>query len=1083
MKRRHLLLILLAAFIAPWRAFGNVLTVYDGTATNDRVPAYINYFDDFTRSQFVIPASDLTEMNGKSIYKMWFFTTNLNVPYTTTSSAKVYLKEVSYTQINDFEPIASTTVVYTGYFDIQPTDNGGVLYITFDVPFDYHGGNLLIGIENTEDNDWMYINFCGQTVNGASVAGSNGTNPDYIQPAPQNFIPTTTFEFYAEHTVYEGTVTNNRIPTWMYNYDNFTRSQFIIPAEELVEMLYKNVYSMTFYTTASNVPYTAVSSAKVYLKEVNHTTINAYETMEDSDRYFQGYLDIVSTGGGGEMRIDFQYNYYSSHNYFWYQGGDLLVCIENTENNGWQNIFFYGQTVTDASISGYSYSGLNNITTYAQQNFIPKTTFGYEDDCSTYPLPLVYGFEDDDYLNCWTRLYCHDNTYGDPTASHTGSYGFQFHYNTNPPQYLISPKFEGTTAMDFSFYYRNASNNFPETFQVGYSTTTKSPNAFIWGPVVTASQNTWHLYEDQYPIGTRYVAIKYLSNDQLYLYVDDFSFLPHFCDEEDQCELTFELTDSYGDGWNDAAINVVDAETHILLASLSAPSHGGGNVPSTDIYTLNVCDGRELRFEWVEGEYDEECSYTVTDINGNVIVTGQYSGFDTFTHTVDCTRIYIFLTDGNWNDGSHWNTGFVPPAGADVIIQADAIVPAGYLANAGAVTLDGGSITVADGGQLRHNTIGLEVTMEKHISGYTDANGLRNYYLLAFPFIQSIPVPAAMTANEGCDFYKFSTNYPNAEWRNYRLEDINSLIYNMACLYASPVDLDLSLTGLTSRTTTGWLFTVSYYYNPNKIFNGWMLLGNPFTCNAYAYSVVDGAEVPLQVMMYNADGELVTCSNGPIAPMQAFFVKITETTTIHITTTAPEHAYVDLGLPSGTLWATCNVGASSPEDYGDYFAWGETQPKDDYSWSTYQHCNGSENTLTKYCNDASYGYNGFTDNLTTLQPEDDAATANWGNGWRMPTNEEWQELYNNTTMTWTQQNGVYGRLFTASNGNSLFLPAAGYRCYAELDDAGDYGYYWSSSLYTDRPYDAWYFRFFSGYYGMYYGFGRYFGLTVRPVRN
>ena len=118
-------------------------------------------------------------------------------------------------------------------------------------------------------------------------------------------------------------------------------------------------------------------------------------------------------------------------------------------------------------------------------------------------------------------------------------------------------------------------------------------------------------------------------------------------------------------------------------------------------------------------------------------------------------------------------------------------------------------------------------------------------------------------------------------------------------------------------------------------------------------------------------------------------------------TTADDYVYVDLGLPSGLLWATCNVGADNPEDYGDYFAWGETQPKDTYNWSTYQYCNGSYNTLTKYCSNSSFGYNGFTDDLTTLLPEDDAATANWGSHWRMPTEEEWQELYRNTTNTWT----------------------------------------------------------------------------------
>ncbi len=195
-----------------------------------------------------------------------------------------------------------------------------------------------------------------------------------------------------------------------------------------------------------------------------------------------------------------------------------------------------------------------------------------------------------------------------------------------------------------------------------------------------------------------------------------------------------------------------------------------------------------------------------------------------------------------------------------------------------------------------------------------------------------------------------------------------------------------------------------------------------------------------------------------------------------------DHTYVDLGLPSGMLWATCNVGANSPEEYGDYFAWGETQPKDYYHWSTYQYCMGSNNTLTKYCTDPNYGYNGFTDNLTILLPEDDAATANWGNGWRMPTKEEWQELYQNTTVTWTQQNGVNGRLFTASNGSSLFLPAAGGRWDVELYLVGSRGYYWSSSLYTGIPSSAWRFLFYSGNYGV-SSSNRYGGLSVRAVRS
>lgn len=194
------------------------------------------------------------------------------------------------------------------------------------------------------------------------------------------------------------------------------------------------------------------------------------------------------------------------------------------------------------------------------------------------------------------------------------------------------------------------------------------------------------------------------------------------------------------------------------------------------------------------------------------------------------------------------------------------------------------------------------------------------------------------------------------------------------------------------------------------------------------------------------------------------------------------HEWVDLGLPSGTLWATCNVGASTPTDYGACFAWGETEPQADnaYSWSSYKYCNGDYNKLTKYCNKASYGDNGFTDNLTTLEASDDAATANWGAGWRMPTNAEMEELYNNTIVTWTRQNGVNGRIFTASNGNSIFLPAAGYHWDDIFDGTGSFGYYWLSSLDTGAPYRACRFYFVSDYYYV-SGSIRNGGFSVRPV--
>lgn len=191
---------------------------------------------------------------------------------------------------------------------------------------------------------------------------------------------------------------------------------------------------------------------------------------------------------------------------------------------------------------------------------------------------------------------------------------------------------------------------------------------------------------------------------------------------------------------------------------------------------------------------------------------------------------------------------------------------------------------------------------------------------------------------------------------------------------------------------------------------------------------------------------------------------------------------IDLGL--SVKWASWNVGASAPEDYGAYFAWGETEIDWDYDWASYKWCMGYENTMTKYCHDSSYGYNGFTDTKTFLDPEDDAACANWGGIWRMPTDAEWTELRENCTWTWTTQNGVKGYRVTGKKtgytDKSIFLPAAGDRYNTNLLNVGFLGDYWSSSLRTDYPGSAWDVYFLSDRVRR-LSSGRYYGLSVRPV--
>ena len=196
-----------------------------------------------------------------------------------------------------------------------------------------------------------------------------------------------------------------------------------------------------------------------------------------------------------------------------------------------------------------------------------------------------------------------------------------------------------------------------------------------------------------------------------------------------------------------------------------------------------------------------------------------------------------------------------------------------------------------------------------------------------------------------------------------------------------------------------------------------------------------------------------------------------------------EHEWVDLGLTSGTKWATCNVGANSPEGYGDYFAWGEVATKSEFTWETYKYCRFSDDHasryLIKYC---TSGNDGIRDDITELLPEDDAATVNWGSPWHMPTAKQQEELIKECSRTWTTQNGVNGILVTGPNGNTIFLPAAG--CFWGKDRAeiGEVGYYWSCSLNIyDSDQAGW--QFFNSLIWESNGsYGRRIGRSVRAVR-
>ena len=213
------------------------------------------------------------------------------------------------------------------------------------------------------------------------------------------------------------------------------------------------------------------------------------------------------------------------------------------------------------------------------------------------------------------------------------------------------------------------------------------------------------------------------------------------------------------------------------------------------------------------------------------------------------------------------------------------------------------------------------------------------------------------------------------------------------------------------------------------------------------------------------------------------FIAITVLTIASCKKTDPYngHEYVDLGL--SVKWATCNVGAEKPEDGGGLFAWGETQPKDKYTWSTYKHCKGSNKTLTKYCFDSSYG---TVDNKTVLDKSDDAAHVNWGGKWRTPTHAEFEELYENCTWHTKTVNDVSGyEVKSKINGKSIFLPSLPNPGVGNDESTAFYvdcGFYWFSSLIEDIPGSAYSFFFCTIDSNMDWGTERrYLGMAIRPV--
>jgi len=385
----------------------------------------------------------------------------------------------------------------------------------------------------------------------------------------------------------------------------------------------------------------------------------------------------------------------------------------------------------------------------------------------------------------------------------------------------------------------------------------------------------------------------------------------------------------------------------------------------------------------------------------------------------------------------------------------------------------------------------------------------------------SIFLPAA-----GCRYYSSLNNDGSyGDYWSSSLSSSNSGYSGGACILFFRSGL-VSSRGYSGRRYCG--FSVRPVYSPNDVKATSISLSNSTlslqvggSASTLTASILPSNVSSSNIRWVSSNTNIATVSDGVVTPVAAGSCYITAITmdgtnlnascyvrVKSATLNANGHEYVDLGITDDSgnpiYWATCNLGASSPEEYGNYYAWGETKAygeedtsnatnysytsgqgsptytKTYYNWSTYKYCKGSYDTQTKYCNYSNYG---TVDNKIVLESADDAATANWGGSWRMPTDAELTKLRTKCTWTLTTQNGKDGYTVTGSNGNSIFLPFAGFRDDSSLGNDGSYGDYWSSSLLESNPYNSWYAYELSIFWN-YVDRDRYcriVGFSVRPV--
>ena len=600
LKLNLMIMLMLYLFAGSMRAEKN-LTVYEGTDTQGMIPVAGGTFNYYNKSQYVIPAAQLTDMVGSNIYALAYHLTTDNDNEMMEGSVNVYIKEVGYTTISSFEPVVDQDLYYQGQLTLSKVGNERMILMALKTPYFYKGGNLLIDFENPEKGEQKSKKFYGKKVKGTSIAvfDADKSKLESKTPNQYDFIPTTTFMYYpcpvitgVNTTPTSATVTwtgENNSYQLRYSemsffddfedgFDNWTVVRngggtantdwqlYGNPYQGRYSAVVRSWYDGTAYTTDTwliSPQVTLGGTLKYWVRDDGkyHEEYNVYISTTGNDTKDFTLLAAPgnATSAWAEVSIDLSA----------YEGktGYIAFRDQNTDQDYLQidNVGICPQwNVVEDATSPYTIDNLKEdhsylvkisglsaqneevswaqVSVFTEANPIPYdinvnrgkdgatiTWTGFSDSYqfvyrkSDHSTSLSQNFENG--YKGWKRHDCIDGSQGKSgsVVSKDGNAGFAFLSDkVHHPQYLISPKMAKTIdGTQLSFYYKNYHTGYPESFMVGYSSTTDDIDAFTFGNEVTGiKDNQWTQYKEDIPEGTKYVCIKYTSEDMYYLFID-----------------------------------------------------------------------------------------------------------------------------------------------------------------------------------------------------------------------------------------------------------------------------------------------------------------------------------------------------------------------------------------------------------------------------------------------------------------------------------------------------------------------------------------------------------------------------------